>query len=633
MVDRASIETVAKMTTIIMISQDSSVIISPKSNEADAAAANQSGGGDSAAADGNGTDDSNGSYVAPLRETSVSTEDTDEGKATSSSASSSSDSGSQPPTPDSSFITPRPSRDSAKSEVTNSTAKLSSRSPRRRYKSSLSTLESDSEELNQSSSSAASTLSSRNSLGLLPQGQLRRSPASGTGTNTTTGGDSAFLSSPESVEELRKKGSGGSRAQKPQRRSLPRTLSFSSGSSSSVFVSSTPLPEQKDEEDASLDEATLVSNEVTVKSSPANGPHGIKFFINPRSGKMDLKAPVPPPSLVDIGRTRSLDRSQENDLQPGGSSRQQPHSINVIRVPNYCTTSRCSRSDEYKAKRKKDASFSIYSDVKDLPSLLLRQQKILPATEEEDDEDDGADGWNLDASDVCCDVACSTDDDDESSDLTTSPLVLEAASCSSSSSAGVVLPSGCHRHPAHHVPLLSALRRRRSDEDEEDEDDYLDSLLKDDLDVMQQKRSSSASALFEVVKPPRMLLGEDDDAREEGRNNLRQGKKKKSTDSGKFSYSALSLTNSRILRRRHTTYVKSTSDVPLAAASSAVKDTSSGVDSEATASPPESRPHVHSWHRKKKREEKKLQRQEQQRKRIMIWNSSKVGSQALENCI
>ena len=365
----------------------------------------------------------------------------------------------------------------------------------RRYKNSLSTVESDeSEELsnatNSNSSSAASTLSSGNSLGLeLPTGQ-RSSPASGTegssgssGSRGTTAADSAFLSSPESCEEI---GGGGKdkakvRVAKPQRRSLPRTLSFSSGSSSSIFITSTPS--------TSKDDSALLgcSREITeipgtpgrhlgrpagppasvpgkTYSSPANGPHGIKFYINSATGRADLKTTNGGEGLV----TRSLGRIVEAPTLSAAAMPLEEEALAAnSNVDSYCTANRKNGHQPSSRRKKLPSTFSIYSDINDLQSLLRRQenilagnsnvdsvsrpqvrpqQKILPLTEEESEEEDG---WN--AADVCADIICSTDDDEDddddddegsSSDLTSSPLAAELASCCSSSSKNSSAPSG-----------------------------------------------------------------------------------------------------------------------------------------------------------------------------------------------
>lgn len=372
----------------------------------------------------------------------------------------------------------------------------------RRYNNSLSTVESDeSEELNtnSNSSSAASTLSSGNSLGLeLP---TQRSSASGTegssGSRGTTAGDSAFLSSPESCEDIGKHKSKV-RVAKPQRRSLPRTLSFSSGSSSSIFITSTPST-SKDDSALSLGcpremteshgrwgspgghivtpgghlvtpgghRGTPVGPPPAVPgrtySSPANGPHGIKFYINSATGKADLKTTNGGEGLL----TRSLGRIVEAPTLSVAMPSVEILAANS-NVDSYCTANR--KNGHPPSRKKLPSTFSIYSDIHDLQSLLRRQQniteageghwgspggdlgtpggqhgapgghrKILPLTEEDSEED----GWN--ANDVCADIIGSTEsesDEESSSNLTSSPLAAELASCCSSSSKNSSAPSG-----------------------------------------------------------------------------------------------------------------------------------------------------------------------------------------------
>ena len=91
------------------------------------------------------------------------------------------------------------------------------------------------------------------------------------------------------------------------------------------------------------------------------------------------------------------------------------------------------------------------------------------------------------------------------------------------------------------------------------EDEYLDSLLNED----NEDSSGRSSSSFEVTRPPRLLLVEEEEPK-----SLAAGNSKLKNNKGKFSYSALSLTNIK-LRRRHTTYVKSTSNVSEAAAEDA----------------------------------------------------------------
>ena len=78
---------------------------------------------------------------------------------------------------------------------------------------------------------------------------------------------------------------------------------------------------------------------------------------------------------------------------------------------------------------------------------------------------------------------------------------------------------------------------------------------------------------------------------------------------GKFSYSALSLSSSRSILRRHTTYVKSTSNV------------SEAVEKESSMSKL-LRPHVHSWHRRRNKDKKEQRQNNGGKKRMsMLWNS------------
>ena len=576
------------MTTIIMISQDSSVIIGPEDG------------------DGGGSGDGGGGSPESKEESA------------------------EPKTP------------SGGAQQGEQKAKKREQLRERRYKNSLSTVESDeSEELsnatNSNSSSAASTLSSGNSLGLeLPTGQ--RSSASGTegssgsgGSRGTTAADSAFLSSPESCEEIVGKAKARARVAKPQRRSLPRTLSFSSGSSSSIFITSTPSATSKD--DSALGSlgspgesfgaprghpgTPVRSVPGKTYSSPANGPHGIKFYINSATGRADLKTTNGGEGLV----TRSLGRIVEAPTLSLPENREDILAANS-NVDSYCTANR-------KAPRKKrlPSTFSIYSDINDLQSLLRRQENILAGNTNADqrlqpkilEESEEEDSWN--AADVCADIICSTEDDDDnesdeesSSDLTSSPLAAELASCCSSSSSKnssaassgkIVMPSGAHKHP--HNSLLPELLRRRHHNGRRSsgEDEYLDSLL-EDTDSSGSRSSSGASAAFEVTRPPRLLMEEE--GRQLAANPSVESevvRRRSKKAAGKFSYSALSLSSSRSILRRHTTYVKSTSNV-----SEAVEKESSVAKL--------LRPHVHSWHRNRGRNKNNGSGK---KRMSMLWNS------------
>ena len=179
------------------------------------------------------------------------------------------------------------------------------------------------------------------------------------------------------------------------------------------------------------------------------------------------------------------------------------------------------------------------------------------------------------------------------------------------------MPTGVHKHPHNSNTLLPELLRRRHHRGRRssEEDEYLDSLLEDD------SRSSSGASAFEVTRPPRLLMDGEEDTDPKRKETLQEFlaansnvdsvmnsevvRRRSKRVRGKFSYSALSLSNSRILRR-HTTYVKSTSNVSEAAA----KEESSVAKLLL--------PHVHSWHRNRNKNKK----EQQGKKRMsMLWNS------------
>jgi hypothetical protein len=66
-----------------------------------------------------------------------------------------------------------------------------------------------------------------------------------------------------------------------------------------------------------------LKNKDNVKS-PMNGPHGLKFFVDPRSGRVDLKASLGPSS------SESLDRRRTNIHFP--TSIKQPRSMSVTQI-------------------------------------------------------------------------------------------------------------------------------------------------------------------------------------------------------------------------------------------------------------------------------------------------------------
>ena len=172
------------------------------------------------------------------------------------------------------------------------------------------------------------------------------------------------------------------------------------------------------------------------------------------------------------------------------------------------------------------------------------------------------------------------------------------------------MPTGVHKHP-HNSLLPELLRRRhhRGGRRSSEEDEYLDSLLEDD-----SSRSSSGASAFEVTRPPRLLMEEDETPKSEilaANSNVDSEvvRRRSKRARGKFSYSALSLSSSRSILRRHTTYVKSTSNV------------SEAVEKESSMSKL-LRPHVHSWHRRRNKDKKEQRQNNGGKKRMsMLWNS------------
>ena len=172
------------------------------------------------------------------------------------------------------------------------------------------------------------------------------------------------------------------------------------------------------------------------------------------------------------------------------------------------------------------------------------------------------------------------------------------------------MPTGVHKHP-HNSLLPELLRRRhhRGGRRSSEEDEYLDSLLEDD-----SSRSSSGASAFEVTRPPRLLMEEEETPRPESlaaNSNVDSEvvRRRSKRARGKFSYSALSLSSSRSILRRHTTYVKSTSNV------------SEAVEKESSMSKL-LRPHVHSWHRRRNKDKKEQRQNNGGKKRMsMLWNS------------
>ena len=198
-------------------------------------------------------------------------------------SSSTSQSSSTTSTPDASFITPRPLSKTSH----NDNLHRNGRSPhRRRLKNSLSTLESDSEDMNtttegSSGGSAASTLSS--AAYILSSVTYFPSLPEETYGRVTIGSDATNLDH-----------------------------------SFSCAVTSTPAHHNNNN-----------NNEPGSVRSPLNGPHGLKFYVDPSSGRIDLKTPS---ECVVAG---SLDRRRANQKFP--SSVHQPRSMSVSQMSAFAT--------------------------------------------------------------------------------------------------------------------------------------------------------------------------------------------------------------------------------------------------------------------------------------------------------
>ena len=431
------------MTTIIMISNDSSVIINP-SNEDDASRGRSGAAAEAAASDpdssstlSSNSSSSSGTGMSSscdqtLMRSSTSVSSSAPSSPLSSQCSNASTENSSMATPDSSFITPRPSKGKTGSSKKPATAASlagngsnknhqHSISNWRRYKNSVSsTLESDSEELNNSSSSAASTLSSRNSLGLISEAipsiyasfdedqedeeesKTMTSELASSSASPTTSASSSSSSTAETAslsrrkarndasekqqqqQQQQQKSRGGRKFSRPGS-SLPRTQSFSfinsnnngsedrSSRHSAVQINSSTPKEGKSQTSSSSNSSGF---NVWKKSSPVNGPHGLKFYVNPESGKIDLKTNKSqrrnyvglsegPKSLVDydtrsLGRRLNSNNSNYNVINNygaaslkvgiGQSSSALDNAINIVGLPNvlpnYCTLARKKTSNK-----------------------------------------------------------------------------------------------------------------------------------------------------------------------------------------------------------------------------------------------------------------------------------------------
>ena len=254
------------MTTIIMISHNSSVIINHPGDD-------EGGGGEEEEEHGIGVTSTKYDHRDPVSSFPIS--------------SSASQTSSSMSTPDASFITPRPLSKASQSE-----SNRIGRSPhRRRLKNSLSTLESDSEDLmnttteGSSGGSAASTLSS--AAYILSSVTYFPSLPEETNNRVTVSGGEVF------------------------------------DHSFSCAVTSTPAHVNKNNNNNN-------NNDLTNVRSPFNGPHSIKFFVDPKSGKMDLK------TTSDCVVAGSLDRRRANQKFP--TSVNQPRSMSVSQMSAVAAT-------------------------------------------------------------------------------------------------------------------------------------------------------------------------------------------------------------------------------------------------------------------------------------------------------
>ncbi len=222
-------------------------------------------------------------------------------------------------TPDASFLTPRPIVPAESS----SSSKLSRKKGphgRRSYKNSVSTQESDSEEASHhcSSSSGAGSAASTLSSGIVI---TPSSSSSSEGRKQLMLDDGAFdlgrlstsTSSSNCSSSTEKKKANNEKVlpRRGTKTSLPpRTQSFNCRTSSSeagATVSSNLLaPSRRHLTPPAKPERS------SARGSPANGPHGLKFFLNPSSGRMDLRAPAPPPSASPSLTRAAAQQQQQN---------------------------------------------------------------------------------------------------------------------------------------------------------------------------------------------------------------------------------------------------------------------------------------------------------------------------------
>ena len=342
-----------------------------------------------------------------------------------------------------------------------------------------------------------------------------------------------------------------------------------------------------------------------VRPSPTNGPHGIKFFVNPRSGRVDLKGP----------ESGSLSRRRNTKNLFGGTENATRSAINIVGlpsvIPDYCTLTRPRRKprevhsvvvdterpiakfSRSSSSSEVEPSFSIYSDINDFQELFEIAEEEKASDEEADSSDNEKHQmpekvnkkgfWENDTEDDDLiesnveeleddDSAVDTTDDEDEDDV-------------SVRNPGTVLPTGCHRHPQHASLPPPGIISKTRDDYEEQEDDYLSSLLCDtwnsnDVDtagrsLMDSTRFIEDQDRFSSLTLPRDLNVASLTHNRRRRNNRRGNLGGRTGSLLSTALSGLNLAGPAKILRRHTTYVKS--------------DPSESADSVPK--------HVHSWHK------------------------------------
>ena len=467
------------MATIIMISNDSSVIF----NAGDKTSSNKDK--DPLKAEDDDEDEGVGN---------------DQEETNSFSTSSNSTSSPNLATPDASFLTPRPNNK-------NGSAKKPNRG-RRRYNNSVSTVESDSEEhITNSSSSAASTLSS-------DPGQLFLTALDNLSPTSTT-------SNPSSAR----------RAQ-----SFNQGISYSNRACS-VVVTSTPKSTNglKLYVESDLNTRSLGRRRQRLRKTLPPGDSTIEEEDDSNSGPSQLAI-----NTIGLPDYCTLRRSSRRRKPKDDGKRSD------------FEASRNLESDEVTGLSQQPPSFSIYSDMNEFQDLLgesVRRLRRAAANEKNlkknfwTDEDDTDEVEEPDDDDV----TLLTSEDNDFDDGSSSVLVAAAGT------GNPVLPTGCHRHP-HHVSLPPLSPR-----DDDFGDGYLRSLLNEDSSATSWRFSSPADHMATLNVSGHLSLMSlpvrgTDSSKETAYNTTDRVKRKKDRSS-----KILNGLSNKILRR-HTTYVKRSGD-------------------------------------------------------------------------